>query len=453
MTEITPAADTVADTDLQGDVGPAGDRPAGGRAGPRGGGLTTRVRAVRAGSGAVMPARVSMAARSLGRWGSSLPPWGQALVVYVLSRLLDVLIIGRVARFQAPSLWTDGPDPGYLGIVSMWDGDWYRRIAESGYPAHLPLDDAGQVQQNEWAFYPLYPFTVRGVMWLLGTGWPVSASIISLLCGALTVVVMRSLVEPVAGRSLALWTVVLFCAYPAAPVLQLAYAESMSMLFVVGVLWCLQRRWYLLALPAVAFADLSRPISVPLAATVGVHLLIRLRRRRRDPLPRSQLAQLLGLTLVSAVGVLFWPLMAAVVTRQPVAYLETESSWRASHSLVPLLTWWQASHYVLGYWVGPVVLLAALVAFLRWMTCSHAVLIAGELRTWSLCYLGYLLLVFDPYTAVARILLPLFPLGTLLAGASLSRAYRRSLAVAFFAGQVVWVAWLWRFSPPTDWPP
>ena len=77
------------------------------------------------------------------------------------------------------------------------------------------------------------------------------------------------------------------------------------------------------------------------------------------------------------------------------------------------------------------------------MTCGP-----GCSATWA-----YLLLVLDPSTSLPRYLLPLFPLGTLLAGASPSRAYRRSLAVAFFAGQVVWVSWLWRFSPPTDWPP
>jgi len=28
-----------------------------------------------------------------------------------------------------------------------------------------------------------------------------------------------------------------------------------------------------------------------------------------------------------------------------------------------------------------------------------------------------------------------------------------TLAVSFLAGQVVWVVWLWRFIPPSDWPP
>jgi hypothetical protein len=391
------------------------------------------------------------AATAAAGW-AGLPPAIQALAIYVLSRSVDFLIISRVARFQAPSLW-NGPDPGYLGVVSLWDGDWYRRIAESGYPSQLPIGTNGQVTQNEWAFLPLYPYTTRTVMWLTGAGWPVAASVVSLICGAVTVVVLRSLMEPVAGRSLALWTVALLCVYPAAPVLQLAYAESLSLMLLMSLLWCLQRRRYLVAVPVLLLADLSRPISVPLAATVGIHLLRRWHRRRAEPLPGIAVAELLTLTLAAGVGVGLWPAVVARATGQFTAYVDTEGAWRAGHEVVPVEAWWNASKYVLGAWVGPVTLVLAGVALLIWITRPRAAVIAGDLRTWSLCYLGYLLVVFDPYTATVRILLPMFPLGTLLAAASPARAYRRTLVAAFTASQVLWVAWLWRFSPPTDWPP
>lgn len=392
-----------------------------------------------------------MAGRLRG-WWAALPPAVQALTIYVISRCVDFVIIGRVARFQKPSLW-NGPDPGYLGLVSLWDGDWYRRIAEFGYPAQLPLGAQGQVNQNEWAFLPLYPYTVRVVMWLTGGGWPIAASVVSLLCGAVTMVVLRSLVEPVAGRSLALWTVALLCAYPAAPVLQLAYAESLSLMLLVTLLLFLQRRWYLGAVPVLLLADVSRPISVPLAATVGVHLVMRWRRRRVEPLPGVAVAELLALVFTSGLGVVLWPAVAARTTGRLSAYLETEGAWRSGQVLAPVQAWWNTSRFVLGDWFGPVTLVLVGVALLIWITRPRAAVIAGDLRAWCLCYLGYLLVVFDLYTATVRILLPLFPLGTLLAAASPSRAYRRALVAAFVAAQVVWVAWLWRFSPPTDWPP
>jgi hypothetical protein len=50
----------------------------------------------------------------------------------------------------------------------------------------------------------------------------------------------------------------------------------------------------------------------------------------------------------------------------------------------------------------------------------------------------------DSFTGLWRYLLPLFPLGTLLAAASReSRAYRVALALAFAAGSLIWIAVVW----------
>ncbi len=59
---------------------------------------------------------------------------------------------------------------------------WYRTIVEHGYPQHLPTLH-GVVQENSWAFYPLYPSLVRLVMWT-GLPYATAASFVSLVCGA-----------------------------------------------------------------------------------------------------------------------------------------------------------------------------------------------------------------------------------------------------------------------------
>jgi len=103
--------------------------------------------------------------------------------------------------------------------------------------------------------------------------------------------------------------------------------------------------------------------------------------------------------------------------------------------------------------VGPACLVVVLAALVLWVGNRRARFLGGDLRIWCVGYTGYLLAVLDPFTSLVRYLIMLFPLGTLLASASNSRAYRVTLAVAFLAGQVVWVVWLWRFIPPSDWPP
>lgn len=387
----------------------------------------------------------------VGRW-LQLPPWAQALIVYAVTRLVDVVVLTRAARFQPASLWTTA-SPDYLGFVSLWDAEWYHRIADTGYPPELPRDETGQVRQNEWAFYPLYPLLVRLVMRATGAEWPLAASMTSLLCGAAAVVVLRSLVDRIAGRSVGLWTVALFCAFPAAPVLQLAYTESAAALLLFAALWCLQRRRYLLAVPVVLAVGIARPIAVPLAAVVGLHLLRRILRRGGDPLPPGELARLLVLTAASGMAAVEWPLIVAWRTGEPGGYTDTMGAWRAGHHMAPFRPWWDMSRYWLGEWAGPIAVVVVVLALLWWLTRPVARMIAGDLRAWVVCYLGYMLAVLDPSTSLVRYLLLAFPLGVLAVVASPSLAYRRALVAAFVAGQVVWVVYLWRFIPPTDWPP
>lgn len=394
-----------------------------------------------------------------GSWGartrwrpSRWPGVCQAFALYVISRLFDFLIIGRVARFQAPSAWSSA-DPGYSGILSLWDGDWYRRIAETGYPDSLPIGPDGLVQQNEWAFYPLFPMTVRAVQRVLGTGWAATASTVALICGALATLVLYDLVKRTSGSGLALWTVALFAFFPSAPVLQLAYTESIGILLLVLTLWSLQRRAYLWGTYMVLLVGLARPIGAPLAAVVGLHLLIRIRRHRQELMTVRQILGMAAMTGAAAVSAFEWPFLAGRATGVPDAYFQSMAAWRGGHQIVWFKPWWWMSRYFLGDWIGPAALALVTVLTVWVLTRPAARVIAGDLRNWVICYLLYLAAALDPSTSLPRYLLLLFPLGTVAAAASPSRAYRNAVTVAFAAAQILWVAWLWRFSPPTDWPP
>jgi len=84
-----------------------------------------------------------------------------------------VLLLTIVSHYQAPVVWT-GPHPNYFSMTVLWDGSWYRLIAESGYPATLPADAlTGAVQESAWAFYPVFPMMSRFLMKVTGLGFPV----------------------------------------------------------------------------------------------------------------------------------------------------------------------------------------------------------------------------------------------------------------------------------------
>ena len=144
-----------------------------------------------------------------------------------------------------------GPDPGYLTVLGNWDGQWYGEIATNGYPSELPRED-GEVIPNVWAFYPLFPYLVRLVMVLSHLPFEVAATLITMTAGAAAVLLLYRLVAPVGGHFNALTTVTALSFFPAAPVLQAAYADSLTLLLVVVCLTLLRdRRFPLLILATV----------------------------------------------------------------------------------------------------------------------------------------------------------------------------------------------------------
>jgi hypothetical protein len=379
-------------------------------------------------------------------WATAAP-WAQALAVFVASRVFFTFAIDRHAWLAGPR--RDGSRYSYLDISGNWDGVWYHRVAVEGYPGVLPRGVDGLVEPNQWAFYPLYPLCVRALVAVTGAVWPLAAGLFSLACAAAAVVVMRALVASVAGRSLALWTVALFCFFPSAAVLQLPYSEALAVLLLVAVLALLQRHstgGYLAAIPLVLMLGLARPIAPALAAVIGLHLVRRWRwaRRGEGALGRRELAALLSLTAAAGIATVAWSATAALVTGERLAYVETMASWRASRQVVPFQPWWEAARHYLGPGVGALVLVVTLVALVWWLTRPSAAVIAGDQRAWCVCYFGYLLAVLDSFTSLPRYLLPLFPLGTLAAAASPSRAYRVMLVVTCALGGLVWLAAIWR---------
>ena len=96
------------------------------------------------------------------------------LAVYLISRLVALLALWVAATwFQTPA-GVGHDDPGLGDMFGLWDGVWYQRIAQDGYPVPLPVDaDTGRVTYSAWAFYPLYPYLVK---LLMVTGMPFAAA-------------------------------------------------------------------------------------------------------------------------------------------------------------------------------------------------------------------------------------------------------------------------------------
>ena len=90
-----------------------------------------------------------------------------------------------------------GPDATIGDFVLGWDAQWYWFIAVNGYPTTLPLTDAGEVAENQWAFMPIYPYLAKIVglpfellAWTGAPSWGIGALIVSIVAGYLACLVL-----------------------------------------------------------------------------------------------------------------------------------------------------------------------------------------------------------------------------------------------------------------------
>jgi len=380
------------------------------------------------------------------------------VAAYALCRAFSVVLLVIVVRYQTPMAWT-GPHPNYFSMTVLWDGFWYGQIAQVGYPSSLPVDAVtGAVRQNAWAFYPAFPMMSRFLMRVTGLGFPVVGSTLALLLGFGAAVAMGLLLRDRVGPKVALAAVAVYAACPVSPSLQIAYAESLSILLLVGLLWAVSRERWLITAGLALLIGLTRSIALPLAVVGLVAVFLRWRRRREDPISdRESWSVLATLGSCGAAGLL-WPAIVGVSLGSPTAYTRTLGSWAVGGS-VRLLQPWLA--YIASPWSWNAVKVGVALAIIVAMTIGPwAARLGTELRTWVLAYTGYLILVDTPSTSLFRHLLPLFPLTVVLIGSGWQdrpprwMAWRTGfLVVVGLAGQVWWVWALLRFVPPTAFPP
>ena len=390
-----------------------------------------------------------------------------ALLVYAASRLVTSAFLAQASARQVPyERWT-GPEVSFLDMSVLWDGSWYRHIVESGYPSELPIDAAGNVAQNAWAFYPAFPRLAGALMALTGMDFRLAGTLVSLAAGAAAAVLMvrlfaRYAPEPVAVAAMGLWAV-----QPASASLQIAYTESLAMLVLVGLLTALiDRRWWLVAALAVVMG-LTRPIAVPLALVVGVVVLLDVLDwwRQRESRPGHTLVVPVAVLAVTGAAGLLWPTIATLRTGRSDAYAETMAAWRAGHEIVPLRPWNDNTDVKLFSGSSRPTLYAALaVAVLAAVLIAAAVgpwaaRLPMELRLWMLAYPAYLALVLDVGTSLVRYAVPLFPLALVLVGGGMQRIPRWWPLLALVLvplslwGQHAWTTELLVLDPPSDYPP
>jgi hypothetical protein len=201
-----------------------------------------------------------------------------------------------------------------LGLLTGWDGLWYRRIAENGY-----LLIPGR--QSDPAFFPLYPLLLRGIH-ALGIGYVTAGLLLSNFALLFALVAFEALSRAMFGSTLARRATTYVAITPLGYVFSMAYPESIVLgAIALAGLAALRNRWALAAICA-AVAALGRPEGVLVALP-----LLTIAWQRRATLSPLMRGFALGAVVAPVAALASYPTYLGSVLHDPLAWSKAERAW------------------------------------------------------------------------------------------------------------------------------
>jgi hypothetical protein len=264
-----------------------------------------------------VPPAVEPATRPLS-WSSWLAErrpifiWWAGARALVLGTALIIHAVGRPYGYYSHAVLAKP-----LGVLAVWDGIWYRRVAVHGYlfvPGH----------QSDTAFFPLYPILLRAVH-LTGLRLDVAGLLLSnlfLLVALLALYELGLALLPAAdARRAAIFVAV----FPTSYVFSMIYPESLVLgCMALAILLAVRGRW----LPCSFFAGaaaLARPEGAMLVLPLAAIAVDRWR-----TLPPDTRGKAVAGVLAAPAALLSFLLYLGWAVHDPFAWNETQQAWGRS---------------------------------------------------------------------------------------------------------------------------
>ena len=244
-----------------------------------------------------------------------LRPYAQILAWGLVTRILVFATAALVVRLDRPEGVLHPPLVARpFGLLTTWDGRWYRIVAERGY-----LLVPGR--QSDPAFFPLLPILLSTLHALgLSLAWAgLVLSNLAFLAGLIVFYELGRLLLPEADARRAACYVALF---PVGFVFSMIYPEALA--FTALALACLlaaRGRWLLSAL-AIAAATLTRPEGVFAALPIAL-----LAARAWPALRLSERSRAVAAVLAGPAALAAYPLYLWWSIGDPRAWQQAERDW------------------------------------------------------------------------------------------------------------------------------
>ena len=156
-----------------------------------------------------------------------------------------------------------------VSALAAWDGEWYLRIARSGYTYDAK-------ERSSVAFFPLYPLLAAALMHTTGVRPEWALLIVSHAALIAAMSVMMAYVRrrfPAESSHLADYALLAMGLFPTTFYFRMAYTESLFLLLTLLALYGMERRWHPLWLALIiGLATASRTVGVALVPVLAFYL-------------------------------------------------------------------------------------------------------------------------------------------------------------------------------------
>jgi hypothetical protein len=176
-----------------------------------------------------------------------------------------------VARHDSVFVYPAGEEVNIFSIFKTWDGQHYLYLAENGYPAGVTTNTA---------FYPLYPFLVRSVGFILFGNTLVAGLLISNLCSILAVIFFYLFVEKLYNDKIAFTASVFMISFITFFYTSLVYTEGLFILLVIAFFYYLYENKFYPCLLLSILIPLTRPTGILVMLPLFVFLVLKIRNEK-----------------------------------------------------------------------------------------------------------------------------------------------------------------------------
>ncbi|OGK62933.1 hypothetical protein A2334_06150 [Candidatus Roizmanbacteria bacterium RIFOXYB2_FULL_38_10] len=223
----------------------------------------------------------------------------------------------------------DGKRFDFIRALNQYDGQWYIRIAEKGYPKNPRITSLNRKDVMDglaYGFFPLYPLVLYMINWLMGNS-ELTAFIVANTLLLIDYIFLYKLIARLEGEGVAFKTGLLLFFFPFSIYFRGYYAENLYLLFLLIFVYFLTKKEHVKAAVSLSLANITRGVGF-LVSLYFLYICV----KRKIPIKKTIV--ICGILILPFA---IWAIYNMQQTGNPLYFLTVRSAYYQDKKTVSLL--------------------------------------------------------------------------------------------------------------------